>query len=879
MTTTTPRRPAPRALRLLGALLPRDLRDPVLGDLLEEHGTRAGFWPHALRTTLALLPRRVLELLRHGTRAPATGLAADLRAAARTLRRAPLFTSAAMLTLAVAIATVVAIYGVAAPVVLRPLPYHEPSRVVLVREQDPDGNPANVGWETWRDLAARARAIERSAVRGGWMPVLAGAGATDAAERVSGLRVSWQYFATLGVRPALGRDFVAADDTFDERNKVILSHGLWARRHAADPAVVGRSIDVEGTPMLVVGVMPAGFEDALAPETQLWRVLGYDATRPYACRTCRHLGMVARVREGVALDDAARDLSAALASIVAEHPRDYASDRTTIVALQEAAAGATRAPLLALLAATGLLLAIAIANVAGLQLARAVRREGEFAVRLALGAGRMRLARQLLGEGVVIAAVAGAVGAALAAVALPLLVRRMPEAVAGLSRARVDGAALLVALVVSACAALLVGIAPLWRLERRAASSGWRAGARTTRGGVRAVRAAIVAGEIAVATVLLAATGLVGRSLVSLLAVDPGFRAENLLTVEYAVRGVRYDSASAIYAHHQRAVESVGALPGVVAAGVASQLPLGGGMDMYGVHAEDARLANPELAPVADRYVVSPGWLAAMGIRVLRGRAFDDADTRETGGEPAAIVSASLARRLWPAGSAVGRRLRIGGPDSPLHTVVGVVGDVRHSGLDDAEPQQVYVPLGRWRFADSDVTLAVRTTGDAAVTAGAVRRALVGLDRTLPVGRVATMEQVIARSTAQRRFALQLLGAFGAVALLLTVAGLYALLAGSVAERTRELGVRSALGATPRALLSLVMRDGARLTMLGLVVGLAGAAAGTRMLRSLLFGVAPGDPVTLASIAALLATVALLACLVPARRAVRVSPTEALRGE
>ena len=870
--------PSPRALRVLGALLPRDLREAVIGDLLEHAQAGGRFWPQAVRTALALLPRRVLELLRRiiTIEVSMTGLVTDLRSAARTLRRAPLFTSAAVLTLGVAIAAVVTIYGVTAPVVLRPLPYDDPSRVVLVQERDADGRPTNMGFATGVDLAARAHVLERSAMRGSWDPVLTGTGAQ--AERVNALRVGWQYFATLGVHPALGRDFTAADDTPEERLKVILSHGLWQRRYGSDPAIVGREIEIGGTPMTVVGVMPADFEDALAPDAQLWRVLGYRATQDFACRSCRHLRMVARLRPGVTREAAERELSALSAQIVAEHPKDYPRAGTAVTPLQTAAAGAARAPLVALLAATGLLLLIAIANVAGLQLARAVRRESEFGVRLALGAGRSRLVRQLVGEGLGIALAAGVVGTLLAMIAIPEFRTHVPEALPGMARAHVDAGALAVAFTISLVAAMLVGVAPLWRLERRSNTGRWRAGARSIGGGARAARAAIVAGEIAVATVLLAAAGLVGRSLVTLLAVDPGFRAERLLTAEYSLTGSRYGSAPAVYTQHREVVDRVRALPGVAAAGVINQLPLGGNVDMYGVRAADKPLANPELAPSADRYVVSHGLFAALGLRLERGRLFDAADERPESA-PVALVSASLARRIWPGEDPVGKRVQIGADDTPWMQVIGVVADVRHSGLEETEPQQLYIPMGRFGFADTDVTLAVRTTGDPAALAGAVRRALTSLDPGSPVGAVATMDQVIARSTAQRRLALQLLGAFGAIALLLTIAGLYALLAGSVAERTRELGVRSALGATPRALVTLVLHDAARLTSVGLVLGLAGAVAGTRMLRSLLFGVSPGDPATLAAIAMLLACVATVACLVPARRATRIAPTEALRGE
>jgi putative ABC transport system permease protein len=397
-------------------------------------------------------------------------------------------------------------------------------------------------------------------------------------------------------------------------------------------------------------------------------------------------------------------------------------------------------------------------------------------------------------------------------------------------------------------------------------------------GGARRHRArgGLVVGEIALALMLLAGAGLLSRSLVRLMSADPGFDPSRLLTLQVQATGPRYANDRAVFASHDRIREAVLAVPGVTSVGIASQLPLGGNVDGYGVVAEDRPLANPELAPSADRYSVSSDFMRTMGVAVLRGRGFVAADEGDSA-RRVVIVSAALAARIWPGEDPLGKRVRLGGPDKPWREVVGVARNVRHSGLDAVVTHQVYIPERQWQWADDQVTLVVRTAGDPAAIAAAVRRAVTAVDATQPVTRLATMEQVVATSTAQRRLARLLFAAFAGVALVLAAAGIYGALAGMVAERRREIGLRSALGATPRQIVALVLRQGARLALAGLVLGALGALGVGRVIHGLLYGVQPTDPLTLAAVAGLLALVATAACLIPARRALRVDPMTALR--
>ncbi len=878
--------PPPRlALWILRLSLPATERESFTGDLVEEmatiaaergHGTaRRWLWRQCAIAVLTLRRgRRCAPVSRPIGDPPMLRFLADLRHGVRLLRRAPAFTLLSVLTLALGVGATTAIFSVADPVLFRPLPYPAPDRIVLVGDRDADGTMSNNGFLTYRDLARDARTLDRAAAVGDWQVTLDDHGAP---ERVSGQRVSASFFSVLGVRPALGREFTAAEDTPGTNRVVMLSHGLWARRYGGDTALVGSTISINGAPYTVAGVLPQSFESVMAPGAQIWRVLGYDASLPYACRTCRHLRMLARTRPGVTAEGAAVELNALSARLVREYPKEYPAVGEVVVSLGDATMREVRPVLWAVLGASVLVLLIAAANVANLQLARAMRREEEFAIRAALGAGRGRLTAQLLAEGLVLAIIGGAVGLLVARVTLGTLIGWLPPEMPRLSAIRLDRMALAVGAGITLVLGVAIGLVPGLRERRSDLSNSLRGGKRLT-GGRHLARAALVVAEVALALMLLVGAGLLGRSLLRLLAVDPGFDASHLLTLQAQATGPKYADSTAVFVNHDQLRAALLSLQGVERDVTAILMPLGGNIDMYGVTAQDKPLAHPELAPYADRYAVSPDFLAAMGIAIRRGRSFTAADNSDAAPN-VVIVSAGLASRIWPGEDPIGKHIRVGGSSNAWRTVVGVAANIHHRALDATESSQVYIPERQWFFADNLIAVVVRTRGDPAALARAVRTAVQAVDPTQPVTSLSTMEQVVATSTAQRRLALLLFGAFALVALVLAVAGIYGVLAGAVAERTREIGVRTALGATPGAILLMVLLQGARLAGIGLVIGLAGALLLGRFLRSLLFGVGTADPLTLLGVAALLATVAIAACLLPAMRAVGIDPMAALRAD
>jgi putative ABC transport system permease protein len=795
-------------------------------------------------------------------------LLADLRFAARRLRADPGFTIVALLTLALGIGGTTAIFSAVNPILFQPLPYPHADRLTAIWEVRDDGGRNDGTFGMARALSERSRSFESIALFRLWQPTVTG---PDQPERFDAQRVSASYFRVLGISPIAGRDFQLADDRLDGARVVVISDGLWRRRFGADRAIVGREITLDDNRWTIVGVMPPDFENVLAPSAELWAPLQYDMSQGRAWG--HHLRTIGRLRPGLSLDRATRELDALGNAVIREHkPETYDGEvRFVVPSLHADVTRGVRQALLAILGAIVLVLVIACVNVANLLLARGVQRRGEFALRAALGAGRGRLVRQLLTESLLLAVMGGIVGMVVAVVGVRAIVALGPSSLPRLDAIGVDGTAMLFASTLAVLSALSFGMWPALHAWQSDPNRHLQQDSRRSTAGHRRARGALVVAEVAIALVLLVSSGLLLRSLDRLFAVPVGFDSSQLLTMQVVSSrpGVQSDSgARRLFEATEAAVRRV---PGVTAAAFTSQLPLSGDRDEYGVRFE----------PSADgystfRYAVSPGYVETMRIPLRLGRTLDERD--RAGAPLVALISESLAKRQFPNADPIGHRLGIGPIEG--YTIVGVVGDVKQMSLALSESEAVYIPMDQWAFADNAMSLVVRARDpDAAALAPAIRAAVWSVDKDQPVVRVATMDGLLAASAAERRFALILFEAFALAALVLAAAGIYGVLAGSVAERTREIGVRSALGASRSSIIAMVLRQGLSLAGLGVAIGLAGAFAATQAIAALLFGVSAMDPVTYAGVIALLGVVSLIACGVPAWRASRLDPASTLRAD
>jgi len=718
--------------------------------------------------------------------------------------------------------------------------------------------------------------LDDLAVVRGWSPTLV---AADGAERLDAMKVNWNYFRMLGVRPALGRDFSADEDHPERWRVVILSDGLWRRRFGARPDIVGATVEFNGRQYEVVGVLPPFFEPLVSEHfyrrAEIWAPLGYDAAGPGSCRTCQHLKAIGRLRGGATLGEARAELAALHENLRRDHPSDYTAAAPAARMLHDEIAGQFRRPLQILLVAVAFVLLVGCANVAGLLVARAIDRERELVLRAALGAGRGRLVRQLLTESLVLAAAAAVVGVLVARWGLAMLAREAPVTIPRLEAASADPAALAIGAALAAAALIAFGLVPAWtstRLDLQGAAGGTRHS--TGRRALRA-RELLIAGEVAIALLLVAGAGLMFRTVGRLLQVDPGFDPRGVLSMGLSLVGPPWAEDSAVRAFQGELLERVGALPGVERAALAGQVPLGGNYDRWGVRIEGRTLASDADAPPVERYGVTPDYFAVMRIPLLAGRLLSSADTEDSA--PVMVVGETTARTLWPGGSPLGSRVRIGGPDAPWRTVVGIVGDVRHNRLGDPPTPQMYLPQPQ--FTDSYLVLVVRTAIEPAGLAPAIRREVSDIAKDVPIYDVATLEQRVNASVATRRFLLLLLAVFAAATLAMVAVGLYGAVSQAVSARRHELGIRVALGATRGDIVRLVLGRGLALVGLGIAAGLASSIALGRVLGNQLYETRSSDPVALALSVAALAVVAIAAHLPPVVRATRVNPNVTLTCE
>jgi putative ABC transport system permease protein len=799
-------------------------------------------------------------------------LVADLRYGARGLWAAPGFTAITVLTLALGIGATTAILSALNPILFAPLPYPDAARIAAIGEIGPDGSRADGTFGMYRELALRAQSFEAIAAFRPWQPTMTG---QEQPERLNGQRIGASYFRVLGVSPRLGGDFQESDDRGGGPNVVIISDALWRRRFGGDPAIVGRQLMLDENTYAVAGVMPRGFENVLAPSAELWVPLQYDISQGRAWG--HHLRAVGRLRTGVDPERAVVELNALGRAVIDEQrPETYPRGAAFAVSpLGDEVTRSVKPALLAVLGAALLLLIIACVNVTNLLLARGLHRRVEFALRAALGAGRERLVRQLITECLLLTAIGGGVGMLVAVFGVRTLVAISPPGLPRADAIEIDRVMFAFGLAVTTIMALLVGLIPALQAARNDPDRELRHDSRRTGRGHSRLRNALVVAEVALALVLLVGSGLLLRSLDRLFAVESGFDASDVLTMQVQAAGRRFNDNATTLRFFAQVLEAVRTLPEVASAALTSQLPISGDADLYGVHFDPKPLDDPGELNGTFRYAISPGYIETMRIPLRRGRLLDARDQADA--PPAALISESLAKRRLPDRDPLGQRLRIGA--GALYTVVGVVGDVKQMSLAMNEADAVYVTTPQWRFADRAMTLVIRARGNAAALAPAVRQAVWSIDKDQPIVRVMTMDGLLEASAAERRFAFILFEVFALVALMLAAAGIYGVLAGSVAERTREIGVRAALGASRASLLGLMLRQGMLLTGLGAAIGLAGAAASSQVLSTMLFGISHLDPVTYLGVIVLLAGVAAIACAVPAVRAMRVDPAITLRAE
>ena len=802
-------------------------------------------------------------------------LLSDIRYALRRLAATPGFAAVVLLTLALGIGANTAIFSVVNGILLRPLPWAEPERLVAVWQdhraigrEEPEWFPPPdfVDWKT------QNRTFETMAAIRGWGGALTGSGEPT---RISGLAVSHDMFSMLGVPVARGRTFAPEEDVPNGPRVVILSHGFWQQQFGGAPDVVGSMIQINDEAWEVIGVLPADFR---FPEgnPQIYRPIQIDPSGSCG-RGCYTIRVVGRLEPGVTLDQAQQDLGAIAARLAEQYPQTNAKVGAWLVPLREQLVGDVRPALVALLGAVGFVLLIACVNIANLLLARGAAREREVAVRTALGAGRGRLVRQLLTESLLLALVGGTLGLLLAVWGVDALVAAMPEGLRERYTIAIDGPVIGFTLALTVVASLVFGVGPSLQASRVDLSSTMKESGRGTSGGVagRRVRSGLVVAEMALALMLLAGAGLLVRSFLELQRVDPGFEPRDLLIASFSLPASRYPDGASVRGFYTALEEGLRRHPSVRSAGLSTETPLQGGDGDFAPWPADRPDPGPNQIPSLWVRRVGTDYIRTMGIRLLQGRGFTEEDRGDA--TPVAILNTVAAERYWPGQNPIGRQLRLDRSDSTLVTVVGVVEGVRFDGLESPLKMEGYFPFAQ--FAGRSAQLVARTTGDPMAIVPTLRAEAARLDPLLPFGTIETMESRMTDSLMLPVLYMRLFAIFAAAALALAAIGTYGVIAFAVVQRTREIGIRMALGASRAEVVRLVVGYGGRLAAIGIVLGVVAALALSRVLRSLLFGVSATDPATFAGVALLLALVAVLASWLPARRAARIEPTVAMHAE
>jgi putative ABC transport system permease protein len=799
----------------------------------------------------------------------------DLRFAARVLWKSRGFTAAALLALVLGIGANTAIFSVVNAVLLRPMPFVDPGRLVSIRESSPKGekdnvaNPQNVG-----DWQKRNHSFEKIAA---YIPFELTMSLTGGAnpEEVPGNYVTGDFFPLLGVQPALGRNFLPEEELPSAPDVAILSDGFWHRRFGADPHIVGKTLIIGGAPTTVIGVLPAGFR---FPDVKadIWELT---TLHPEAQRKGRYLAPIARLRPGISAAQAQADMNVIMAQLAREFPDFNKGWGVSVVPLRQLFTGDLRTPMLVLLGAVGLVLLIACANVANLMLMRSSSRQREMAIRTSLGATRARIVRQLLVESMILGVTGGGLGLLVAVWAKDVLLAMLPDSmsVAKVNAVTIDGNVLAFTVILSLGTALLFGLLPALRASRPDLSDTLKEGGRAVSSSLRRnrMRAALVAGEMAVALMLLIGAGLLIRSFVRLEHVAPGFEPDRILSMRIGLSNPRYKDLKIASSGLDEILRRIAQVPGVVSTGSIQFPPLGGLLPATGFWVAGRPVPNPSEAPVTGVSIVTPGYFPTMEIPLLAGRLFSERDREGT--PQVTIVSQSLARQQFPNVDPIGQRLYVEWGRETPYQIVGVVGDVKHDGLEKAVRPIVYFPNAQ--ETQTIATLMIRTGADPIKLAPVAEQIIHAYDKDQAIAAIQPLDMLLSKAVARPRFQSVLLSSFAGLALLLAAIGIFGVMSYSVAQRTHEIGIRLALGAGSDQVLRLVVGQGLLLALIGTAGGLAGAFALTRYLRTLLFNVSPTDWLTFTAVPLLLCAVAVAASYLPARRAMRVDPMQALRYE